>query len=313
MAEKHQIVAIPTTDDDDWQTFLQKLWDFVQNTQSGIIQFPQDGSFYGVKSGGSVVTDVSDLSAGFGSANDYIIIEPVNAYPGGDKWQIKFESLSPTSGAATNMNVTVCWLGGWTQASEFGSNLTHTETDPFDSLSSISTVMSWYFSCCNTDTYVSSSGTQTYTYVRILLRNSTVWYGVYCGGYIPTEPDSDTKPVVLLTRNVNNGGSTTNWGTANASSNSKIPADFAHSVLGGNNSAGVSYYASTAQGYTTDRSGNWVNRACVVSDTNTLSSLGAFGRFTMLVGDDARTPGAADSNNEYLVVDDFMLRWKPSA
>ena len=313
MAEKHQIVAIPTTDDDNWQTFLQNLWAFVQNTQSGIIQFPQDGSFYGVKSGGSVVTDVSDLSAGFGSANDYIIIEPVNAYPGGDKWQIKFESLSPTSGAATNMNVTVCWLGGWTQASEFGSNLTHTDTDPFDNLSSITTSMSWYFSCCNTDTYVSSSGTQTYTYVRILLRNGTIWYGVYCGGYIPTEPDSDTKPVVLLARQVNNNLGASNWGTTSATSNNKIPADFAHSVLGGNNSAGTNILNPSNQGWSTDRSGNWVNRPSIVLDNNTQSSLGAFGRFTMLLGDDARTPGAADSNNEYLVVDDFMLRWKPSA
>jgi hypothetical protein len=311
MAEKHQIVAISAAEE-NWQAFLQKLWDFVQNTQSGIIQFPQDGSFYGVKSGGSVVTDVSDLSAGFGSANDYIIIEPVNAYPGGDKWQIKFESLSPSSATAANMSVTVCWLGGWTQASEFGSNLTYTNPNAFEI--TFDDTMSWYFSCCNTDTYVSSSGTQTYTYVRILLRSGTFWYGVYCGGYIPTEPDSDTKPVIFLGNRVRVVGD--GWGTAAAGSTNgnRIPADFTHSVLGGNNQAGVNYYGTlTAQGYTTDRSGNWVNRPCVVSDNVTQSTLGAFGRFTMLVGDTARTDGAADSNNEYLVVDDFMLRWKPSA
>lgn len=311
MAEKHQLVSISTA---NWQFFLQQLWAFVQNTQSGIIQFPQDGAFYGVKSGGSIVTDVSDLSAGFGTANDYIIIEPVNAYPGGDKWQIQFESLSPGSATATNINVTVSWLGGWNQASDdFGSNLTYTETDPFDSNSSISTSESFYFSCANTDTYISSAGVQTYTYIRIMNRSTINFYGVYCGGYIPTAPDSDTKPVVLLTRNINNANSTTNWGSVNLGSCGRIPADFAHSVLGGNVNAAVNYYGGTAGGYTIDRLGNWVNRPSIVSDNVNQVSLGAFGRFTMVLGDDSRTPGAADSNNEYLVVDDFMMRWDTSA
>ncbi len=80
MAEKHAAVSVSTA---TWQYFMQQLWNFVENTQTGILQFVQEGGNYAVKTGGAFWNGTDDLSStGFSSDGDYIVIEPVNSYPG---------------------------------------------------------------------------------------------------------------------------------------------------------------------------------------------------------------------------------------
>jgi hypothetical protein len=314
MAEKHSAVSMTTATN---QFFLQQLWNFVKNTQSGILQFPTGNS---ARSGGST-TDPSttDLSAGFGTSGDYLLIEPVNEYPGSGRWQIKFSTNNPGSSSDLSSYVEASWLGGWDTGTEsFGSNVTTGAKNAW-TYAPFTTSDTWYFSCSDSDTYANSSGNQTYSYIRVLFYDSSQadndhFRGVYCGGYIPTEPDSDTKPVVFLARQVKQQDTSNAWGTRTDLNTGQLPGNYAHDVAGGSVTACVnSLHNDNYSGYRLSRSGNWVNPPTLVSDTANERDLGVFGRYTMLGGNYDRTDGASDSNAEYIIAGNTTLRWKPSA
>lgn len=313
MAEKHAAVSVTTA---TWQNFLQQLWNFVKNTQGGIVKFATDGSYYGIKSGGTIQTTDAGFGSGFGTNGDYIVIEPVNSYPGGGKWQVMFKANTFNSAAATACVVNVSWLGGWTQASDgFGTNQNTGDLQNWiHSAVSMTTSDTWYFSCSNSDTYNSSSGNQTYTYMRVLFyRNAATenskFAGAYAGGYIPNEPDSDSKPVVMFFGQ--NSGNNTGWGLQ--SGGGRLPGNYAHNSSGATVLSFIGNASDVYTGYGLSRSGNWVNVPTLILDYNNVKTLGAFGRYTQMTGHLSRVDGGADSNSEYLVSADQMFRWKPSA
>ena len=318
MAEKHVKLLNSTA---TWQFFLQQLWNFVQNTQAskGILQFATDGSYYGIKSGGSIVTDPTSLSSGFGSDNDYIVIEPALEYPGGDRWQIMFKGIDVSSNDWTHCSVEISYLGGWTQSGDgFGSNQTSGAIVSW-TYSGV-TNDKWYISCANTDTYINSTGEQTYTYIRILLSDDNIadgqnFIGVYCGGYIPSEPDNDTKPIVGLFGICRGYDSTNYWGKRASVANRGIaPGNYAHNTDGGNVGAfiNITTNADEELGFRTTRSDNWANDATLILDYDNSTTLGAFGKYTQLLGHQDRADMTLDSNAEYMVVNDQVIRWKPS-
>lgn len=315
MAEKHAMLNYSTA---TWQLFLQKLYTFVKTTQSGILQFATDSSYYGIRSGGTIQTTDTGFETGFGSNGDYLVIQPVNEYPGTGRWQIMFKAVTAASATAANMTVETSWLGGWVQAtSNFGVNQTSSARQIIDASVTISDAL--YFSCSNSDTYVNSSGIQTYTYIRTLIwRNGGSedlrFQGVYCGGYIPSEPDNDTKPIAMFMRQArSDSAGTSTWSNTTSLDNGIAPGNYAHSVAGGNISAFTNVVSSVSTGYANTRSGNWSNGALLVLDNNNLTSLGAFGIYSQMSGAMSRTDAAADSNAEYIVSSDLIMRWKPSA
>ena len=180
---------------------------------------------------------------------------------------------------------------------------------------------SWYFSCSNSDTYVNNSGTQTYTYFRVLLFDSngsenTKFGGTYVGGYIPVEPNDDTKPVCLFTRNMIGIDNSTGWADSDGT-HCLAPGDYAHSTGGGNVTCAVPIAGQEYNFFfSTSRSGNWVNGPQTVLDQSNDHTLGAWGIYTVLRGTGngyERTDGAKDSTNKYMVAGDMMFRWDTTA
>ena len=318
MAEKHAAVSNSTA---TWQFFLQKLYTFVSGTQSGIVRFASgSGGYVGVKSGGAVqVQDHGDLSAGFGSDNDYIIVEPVNEYPGGDRWQVKFQATDVSDDEVAECKAEVSWLGGFTKANDdagdpFGSNQT-TPSQQWN-YAKPTTADTWYFSCANTDTYQNTAGTQTYTYMRVLLYDNSAaddlkFGGSYCGGYIPNEPDNDTKPVVAFFKALRGYNSVHYWGDVDGTATGLAPGNYAHDTGGGNISAFINSVSDNYTGFGSTRSGNWSNGPTIICDNNNNTTLGAFGKYTQMDGDLDRSSGATDSDAEYKVAGDQVIRWNP--
>jgi len=317
MAEKHVKVTITTA---TWQFFLQKLWDFIENSQSGILQFVQEGGDYAVKSGGSFWNGSDDLSSGFGSDNDYIVVEPVTAYPGGDKWQAKIKAIDFDDKAVADSSLEVSWLGGYdTSANDFpAGNQTSGELTHIPSYHAMATTDSWYFSCSNSDTYTSDSGTQTYTYLRVAHFDTSAaengkFAAFYVGGYIPAEPNADTKPVCVFTRLMQSGDGNTFWGDR-SSTTSLAPGNYAHNTSGGNVGASIPDWVIDYYHFNPlSRSGNWINTPLYILDENNTTTLGAFGKFSQLWGDYDRTDGAADGSAKYMVSGDIMFRWNTAA
>jgi len=318
MAEQHTAVSNSTA---TWQFFLQQLYTFVSGTQSGIVRFASgSGGYVGIKSGGTVQGTDHALASGFGSDNDYIIVEPVNEYPGGDRWQMKFQGIDVSDDETSECSVEVSWLGGFSKANDdagdpFGSNQT-TGAKTIWASQKATTADTWYFSCANSDTYQNSAGTQTYTYMRVLLYDAGAsenakFNGTYCGGYIPNEPDNDTKPVVWFAKLIKGANSTNNWGDIDGTNTGLAPGNYAHDTGGGNISAYINTVSDTYTGYGNTRSGNWSNGPTLIIDNNNNTTLGAFGKFTQMVGDLDRNDGATDSNADYKVAADQVIRWNP--
>ena len=320
MAEKHAAVNMTTA---DWGQYLQLLFTFVNSTQSGIVRFAQsshDGSTYAVKVGGSFWNGSATVSESDWQDNDYMVIEPVNEYPGGGRWQVKIKSSDVSDDETNECTVEVAWSGGYdTSAENFGSNVTTGELDDIH-YSKFTTSDSFYFSCSNSDSYVNNSGTQTYTYIRALMKDDSAsdggkFMGWYVGGYIPVEPNSDTKPVALLTKIARAGSSTNYWGSTSSSSGTggRLPGAFDHGSGAGSNLSGISNTSDQYNGYPASRSGKWVNGPSVMMDHEDDVTVGVFGIYTHMNGDLDRTDGATDSTAKYLVANDLMIRWDPSA
>lgn len=315
MAETHEYVNVTTA---TWQYFLRRLWNFVKNTQSGIVKFATDGIYYGIKSGGVIQTTDAGLQAGFGTANDYIVIEPVNAYPGGGKWQIMFKQGTFNSAAATQGYVNVSWLGGWTQAADgFGTvNMNTGDINNWiHSGINMTTSDAWYLSCANSDSYMNSSGSQSYTYMRALFyKNSNAdgqkFAGAYAGGYIPVEANNDTKPCVLLYGR--NSGTNAGW-SLTAGGGGKISATYAHLSGSTTGNACINNVSDVYTGYGMTRSGNWAHTPTIILDLAATRVMGSFGNYTQMVGQDNRQDSTCDTNKEYLVSSDQVFRWKTTS
>ena len=320
MAEKHSKVTISTA---SWQFFLQKLHHFIHTTQSGILQFVQEGGNYAVKSGGSFWNGSADVSSGFGSDGDYIVFEPVNEYPGGGKWQCKFVAVDASDDETGECTVEISWLGCYdTSEDDFpAANQTSGALTYAVGYYKMTTSDSWYFSCSNSDTYVSNAGTQTYTYFRVLLFDSsasenTKFQGTYVGGYIPVEPNDDTKPVCIFTRIMSGQNSATYWADTDGT-HCLAPGDYEHTTEGGNISCNISQANLESYAwYSISRSGRWVNGPCAVLDASNLTTLGVFGEYTLLKGTGngyQRADGAADSTADYKVAAELLFRWNTAA
>ena len=341
MPEFHQLFSLPGPGDNNMQNVFQRIRGCVTSS-AGILQFTTNGT----KSGG--VNGVDPTTATFNEGRDYMTIEPVNEYPGGGKWQIQLIQNGPLSGTFYSspnyhMHVSASFVGGFDIA-----NVSVTNPSGFDETSNqflaSNTFLTtdspniaenvFYFSAGNLDTYSSSTGIQTYTYLRLLVNKANDnWKGFYIGGYIPTAPDLNTKPVVFLA-GLAEDGTEQKWITnttsdfasqPNRNNINRVPADNAHSALAGTSKATLSgLFGSTGglssddargpQGF--DREGQWVNWPFFVNDISAGVTLGTFGKYTMLMAGADRTVLSADSNGEYLVTGGptsgyIVNRWNP--
>lgn len=320
MAEYHHGVNIHK--DFRWKDYMRSLWDFVDNQQSGdkVLRFVTGNS---AKSGGSMVDPSSaDLSAGFTTNNDYLIIEPVNAYPGGGRWQLKVLMKNTSGYSATEFTVTISWLGGWVDDSDHfdGAHsfvIDGDRTIQNENMNTNASESRWMFSCSNSDQYTNSAGIQSYTYLRSTTyeaqddrsyRNS----GFYCGGYIPAEPDRDTKPICFLSKRVGTYNNNDYMGEVASNLHQATPGDYAHTAPGGNSTLflGPPEQTHGHDQYGMNRSGGWVMIPLFLYNYTEKICMGSFGRYTWMKANRDVPDGSKDAAQEYFMARGVAMRWK---
>ena len=298
---------------------LDHLWDFVTNEQSGVLRFATD-------SGTTAVHDGTDfVSSGTPTFGDdgFIVIEPVDPYPGGGRWQIKIWVTDADHGSMSKLKTLVSWSGGWTVAEDHFDSVDAKSTEYYASDYNLTLAAedALLISCSNADTYTGSDGEtqENYTYLRLLVDDSNEadtyenYTGFYVGGYIPVDAN-DTKPVCLFRGDADPVDSGVRWGT-NANHNGSCPGELDHSST--TNIAGFRPKSTANFAAPNSRSGNAVNSDVVIVDHTDKVTLGSWGYFTALLGDSLETASdrsfgsAWGSHSEYINTSGFCIRWKP--
>jgi hypothetical protein len=320
MAEKHKIYS---AGGGQWKDYMYAMWDFVHNQQTGILRFVDDGGTKSVYLGAAFWDGSAALTAASFTTGSYIVVEPITAYPGTGRWQVRFTCLNATSTSANQFTAKLSYSGGWNSTTnvDFASvatAVTDAEQVTYDGINAADSI---YISCSDSDTYTNDAGSQKYTYFRFLnwdqseSSDEEKLQGAYAGGYVPADVNGDTKPSVLMCRYATVLDKTGSWGDRTATEDYCLLAgDYAHTSGAGVNagfagtgdSTGVPYYSNS-------KLGQWVNAPCLLTDETAQVVMGSFGKYTMLHGHLSRASGASDSALEYMVSGALMLRWKPSA
>jgi len=315
MAEKHKIYSAGSG---YWRDFLWSIYDFVENQQTGIVRFVDNGGQEAIYDGSSFITPTAATDFGNGS---YIVIEPVAASEAGTRWQVKF--LAETLAASGNANygkAQMGFSGGWDNVTQSFNVPTVATNAELIVQSSLAASDSFYMSCSSSDTFTNGAGTQNYTYFRALVwdqdgSEDSKFMGVYAGGYIPVDSDSNTKPAVLMCRYVKVLDVLASWGDRTTTEDyCLLPGDYGHSAIGGVNAGFAGTGDPTGAIYdSSSPDGAWANAPMILTDNTANRTVGAFGKFSMLHGHKNRADGATDADLEYMVSQAIMLRWKPSA
>ena len=273
--------------------------------------------------GGAFITPTA--ATDFGD-NSYIVIEPVTASEASTRWQVKLTCLVANNSSQGNMKSQMSFSGGWSQADPawvtYGATYAVSALQTITYYHDIDVADSIYLSCSDSDTWTNLAGTQTYSYFRCIIWDQNAvdddkFDGVYAGGYIPADVETNTKPAVICQKQVQTNNQSDSWGSNRAAGNvarTVVPGDYVHSSAAGVDSGFIgpgSNIESPFYGLTPE--GAWANMPVLLSNTDSNTTLGTFGKYTMLNGDKERTTGALDTSQEYMVSTGLMLRWKPSA
>ena len=311
MAEKHQKTTITSVGD-----IMYAIYTMVTTSGQTAVQWADTaGASNGsraIYSGSAFIAASAVTSTTFNSTSSYMVIESTAAMPSSRRWQAKI-----SRGAANaNLYVNFAPRGSWNYATPGFDTTNYPYTGDIDCLSNNTTAAGRVLvSTSDLDTY--GSGT-TYSYLRFMLWDGTaIVKSMYVGGYIPFDQTNNTNPAVVFTRSpfwntASNGtwGSTSTGAVANFN---RISPDY----TGATKSLAAAGYAHIKAIDTTivnrDPNANWVNFPVYIRCVDDASFFGYFGKYTMFAGDTSRSLCTADSNNEYLVVNDLVMRWKPSA
>ena len=126
----------------------------------------------------------------------------------------------------------------------------------------------------------------------------------------------DTQPSVMLARYPSLAGAALSWSYAVNNSNNvnRAPVDDVHTVTDYTNN-GTCFISAQLPGlYAKSRSGKWCGKTIYLFNLASSYELGSLGStYTMAGGYLARSDAATDSGGEYIIVNDMVHRWKPSA
>jgi len=325
MSEKHVKYTMAGTTTNE---VMNNIFSFVSSSGQNAIRFAYSGTATSVSStlgyGGS--PSVTNFASG-----SFIVIEPVTAMPSGYRWQVKIENISTSQIGATLSSV-----GGWegNSTKNFISSsvnnppgITPPVTDRVVWLNATpSAGFIYLISSADLDTYGASAIPSSY--FRIVEWQASAAEGsqfvqaLHVGGYIPTNQVSNTNPVAMLARNPGMTVSTSYWGntsTVNTTTLNRVPPDYNFSTTNlSNSTACISTVAGNAAvpgalTWAKDLNGNWVNFPVFIFSTTAAATMGYYGKYAMFGGYSGRQDGQSDAANEYLVVNDLVIRWKPSA
>ncbi len=278
-------------------SIMFRLWEFV--TASAVINFATDTAVPAVFDGTSYGTPTNQTF--FENDGARITVGPVD--PTVD-WQAKIELDLP----ALDLLIEYAPAGGWTNAGLFGASPTSGDHQWNDGAAP----------SIDTSLYVSAADGDGYPYFRVIMHDGTlVSEAFYVGGYIPIEPIPNTQPHCLLARNpvMGAGGSANSWGylTPGTSNHSRVPVQYppiTTDLTDNGYAAVVTTLKITDGSFEQGYAGTFVQVPVFLV---ALSShcLGYFGPFTMYGISTNKANGATDDSGEYIVFNDFAMRWNP--
>jgi hypothetical protein len=297
---------------------MHQLHSAISNSSQTVLRFVTENSNTGVY----VDTEPDgDLEFGTPAAtsswitNSYMVVEPVSAYPGTGRWQLKIKLTS-----TTEITLELAPDAGWSSATgNFTTNTTGALTMTPDVsgatwLTTPATLSQIYISA-GQDTY---NSTDTSSYLRVLFRHGSnnCATGFYCGGYSPLAATVDTKPVALLIGKPTAADDTKGWGRndGNTATNfNRTPPDDAHSGSPATSTCYIRQLAdfTSGTGSNLDRGGNAASPS-VYLFTTVGNCLGIFGSGAFRGFDNATADWTASTSGGYVVTGDLLHRFTAS-
>lgn len=312
MAEKHQKTTITSVGD-----IMYAIFTMIQTSGQTAVQWADTATAtlvgnHAIWNGSAFIAAASVTSTTFNTTSSYMVIESTAAMPSGRRWQAKL-----SRGAANaNLYVNFAPRGSWNYLTPGFDTTSYPSTGDIDCLSNNSTTAGRVLvSTSDLDTYGTST---TYSYLRFMIWDGTsIVKSLYVGGYIPFDQTNNTNPAVVLTRSPFwNTASTGTWGstvTGSGANFNRISPDYTGATKSLSAAGFAHIKAIDTSIVNRDPNANWVNFPVYIRCVDDASFFGYFGKYTMFAGDTSRSLATADSNNEYLAVNDLVMRWKPSA
>lgn len=311
---------------------LWAILKFVRDSGQTTIRFSNDAGTDAVYTGSGFVNASSVTGAASFSANSYVVIEPVTAMPGGERWQAKIKMDAPTADdigvtvACTKSTYTSKWTNG---AAAFNAAQIKTAETLFGTGAAPTATSKMWISASDMNTYDQhqfDGGAQTivgYTFFRILWYDSAlvegakVTHALRIGGYRPMEPHLDVNPWCVLIGRPNTAVNNLYWGSTavvNTNNTNRAPLEDGQTTLdlsttGFARIVGVNNVASGEPSLT--RNNKWAPLPVVLQGTTGGDVLGTFGAYDMLSSNVDRSDAVADSAAEYVCFNDLIFRWKP--
>lgn len=286
-------------------------WNFIQNSGQTTVRFVEiSGSgttFY--KTGVGATASIS--SGADAPTGSYFVIEPVAAYPGTGRWQLR---ISNSTSANTN-KAAFSIDGGWTNTSASAGGtfpVSGTTADTAWNDAGAPAANSYLYCGTNTFTYLSSSTYLTGTYAWFAIQDgvSQMDQMVFAGGYVPFDMVADTKPGIFLARKPTLALTAEGFGyrTANANCLNRVAPEYAHSSA--LTSSGYAFVAGTflAEAMTSCKTYTSIYPALPLYVFATAGNcLGYMAENSMLQIDSAKTNLDTNVAQTYIVFDDIFV------
>lgn len=309
-------------------SWMAAMYRFVINSGQGIVRLATEDSkiaaYAADPSGGGLALSTTALSAdaktnaNWWTNGSYIVIEPVREYfTGGGRWQLKI-----TRTGTNTIKYEMAPSGGWVSASHnFGSANTTGEIQLFASTDQASggVAASAMWMSCATQAYSSS---RQYAYFRLILKHGGLecMKAIYCGGYIPLSPDSDTKPICVLAgkpwgsqaKDGTDPDPDSYWGTSHTGTLSRTPPDYAHTGSPSGTGCYIRHIDHMADNGTAnatqDRSGRYAAPSVYLFSSDG-KCLGLFGSMSFRGFDAYLAAWTVDNSGRYIKLRDLIHRF----
>jgi len=326
--------------------FMSALFAFVSSSYEtappqSVIRFAGNDMSGSVADGTTFATiadnPLTGSSAGDGWWGDesYIVLESVDQYPGGGRWQCKVTLDTNGYDMYAQMSVIESWDAG-VGISYGNADFDSTVSPITANTSSIGSQWNdsnapnanaqWMFSTANMDTYNNGANSYSYfmwhIYEPTATEESKFLESGYVGGYIPVDVISDTRPACLLLRVPDARDYSTRWGDdttgnrTNCRGSTSPDYDQAEKDLENAGYACIqNHYAGLGVSsgvYMKDINGQWVNTPIYLISINAAAIKGHFGQYTFLAGGQERNDGIQDYAQKYVVINNMLFRWNPS-
>ena len=319
--EVHEEFFVDTADE-DW--FLWALWKHaIDTTGNGVIRIVTDGTAAIMTGGvlGVTPTAVSDFITG-----DFIVVEPVEEYPGTGRWQVAI-----ARGSSNTMYYVLAPDGGWSSgdtsiANHYGfgdgatGNVITSQTASGGVIWNSTTIAATSSIRISSSNRVTYNAGDFYTFLRIhqkVVGASTDDDGTLrVGGYIPFDPVSDTKPICTLARAANMGTNAAFWGTTSTTETSNVnrtPLEYGHTSQMAAGAGRCRLIGTSFINAHVDRSNQMMGQSPVLVAMDDNKAVGVFGVLDMRVisPNDFAEFGTDAFPQGYYNHEDLLLRYAP--